>query len=198
MSVLTFQKKVTTPTAVDRQPTVVSWEDFQKKYLTREDGFKYEWLNGVVEKTERTMDPTQFYIQYNLDELLSRLKQQNPDLGMFTSEGDTFFGNKHRRPDIAYYTKEQLRQGRKGIKPVPEFVVEVISKTDNINRVNGKIDNYFAAGVKIIWHVFPLLEKVYVYENDTTIRICSGSDMCSAEAVISGFALPTDAIFKEP
>jgi hypothetical protein len=26
----------------------ISWENFQKKYLTREDRFKYEWVNGMV------------------------------------------------------------------------------------------------------------------------------------------------------
>jgi thioredoxin reductase len=31
----------------------ISWETFEKKYLTREDKYKYEWVNGIVEKTER-------------------------------------------------------------------------------------------------------------------------------------------------
>jgi len=34
-------------------PELISWEDFKSKYLTREDNYKYEWLNGKVERTLR-------------------------------------------------------------------------------------------------------------------------------------------------
>lgn len=33
----------------------VSWEAFQHKYLTREDAYKYEWVDGQVEKTKSTI-----------------------------------------------------------------------------------------------------------------------------------------------
>ncbi|MFT4762726.1 MAG: Fe-S cluster biosynthesis and repair protein YggX [Paraglaciecola sp.] len=29
----------------------ISWESFQREYLTRKDNFKYEWVNGEIEKT---------------------------------------------------------------------------------------------------------------------------------------------------
>lgn len=45
-----FQKKITKPSATQKS---ISWADFQKKYLSREDNYKYEWLNGIVEKTNR-------------------------------------------------------------------------------------------------------------------------------------------------
>ncbi|MEM6321733.1 MAG: hypothetical protein AAF960_29000 [Bacteroidota bacterium] len=53
------QKKVATPKKI-------SWKAFQEKYLSREDEYKYEWVDGCVEKTLRTIDKTQFYIQQNL------------------------------------------------------------------------------------------------------------------------------------
>jgi len=28
-----------------KQPKKISWESFQKRYLTKEDGYKYEWLD---------------------------------------------------------------------------------------------------------------------------------------------------------
>ncbi|MEO1262966.1 MAG: hypothetical protein AAFZ15_29425 [Bacteroidota bacterium] len=40
----------------------ISWEAFQREYLTREEGYKYEWLDGKIEKTERTVDSSQIYI----------------------------------------------------------------------------------------------------------------------------------------
>jgi Uma2 family endonuclease len=32
----------------------VTWEEFQRRYLNRENSFKYEWVNGEVVKTKRT------------------------------------------------------------------------------------------------------------------------------------------------
>lgn len=45
--------------AVNGKKQHISWPDFQKKYLSREDGYKYEWVNGAVEKTRHSMDKTQ-------------------------------------------------------------------------------------------------------------------------------------------
>ena len=36
-------------------PKRITWADFEKKYLSREDAFKYEWVNGIVEKTPRNL-----------------------------------------------------------------------------------------------------------------------------------------------
>ena len=33
-------------------PKTVSWEAFQRKYLSREDAFKFEWVDGQVVKKE--------------------------------------------------------------------------------------------------------------------------------------------------
>ncbi|MCC6725036.1 MAG: Uma2 family endonuclease, partial [Saprospiraceae bacterium] len=35
------------------EPKRISWEQFEKQYLTREDRYKYEWVKGQIEKTER-------------------------------------------------------------------------------------------------------------------------------------------------
>jgi hypothetical protein len=32
------------------EPRKISWQEFERRYLTREDKYKYEWLIGVVEK----------------------------------------------------------------------------------------------------------------------------------------------------
>ena len=55
------QKTIT----VKHKPRPISWETFKKVYLEREDGFKYEWVDGYVEKTSRTMDKKQFFISVN-------------------------------------------------------------------------------------------------------------------------------------
>lgn len=176
-------------------PKKISWEQFQKEYLSREDGFKYEWLNGIIEKSPRTMDYKQLQIVENILAFFERLKTVKNIKGRMHEELDTFFVKKHRRPDLCFITSEQLKKIKEE-PPVPSFVVEIISISDNVNRINRKVDDYFNADVKVIWHVFPELKKVHVYENSKRILICEGTDLCSAETAIEGFVLSVNDIFE--
>lgn len=59
-------------------PKLISWEAFEKKYLSREDRFKYEWVNGTVEKTP-------FLKRYNWKPLFSSCK--NNEAARISSSG---------------------------------------------------------------------------------------------------------------
>lgn len=177
-------------------PKKVPWEVFERRYLAREDRYKYEWVNGQIEKTPRNMDSTQFFIVANLLRFLYALKAGNARLdGELIAEGDTFFAGNHRRPDIAYYTNAQIRTAKNGTPVVPDFVVEIISKQDQIEKVEQKMEDYTAAGVSVIWLIFPTLKKVHVYRG-RHMEVCKGTDRCSAEPVIPGFVLPAQQIFE--
>lgn len=183
---------------VKKAPTKrkISWETFQKKYLTREDKFKYEWVNSRVEKTLRSMNTTQFYIFLNLENLLMEVRPNLTTDWRMMAEGDNFFAGNHRRPDIAFYTAEQMRDGRQqDEKIVPRFVVEVISANDQINKVDEKMDDYLSAKVEIVWHIFPKSQKVHVYHGKK-MTICEDDDICSADSVIPGFEIAAKDVFK--
>ena len=143
----------------------ISWESFQDEYLSREDNFKYEWVNGQVEKTERSIDGRQLFIQWNLMKFLYRLKANNLGVnGELIAEGDVFFAGNHRRPDIAYFTDEQINAARYNADIHPDFIIEVISKNDQLERVAEKMENYRKAEVAVVWHVFPTRNEVHVYK----------------------------------
>ncbi|MFK7979255.1 MAG: Uma2 family endonuclease [Saprospiraceae bacterium] len=181
-----------------RKPRKISWETFQQKYLSREDKYKYEWLDGIVEKTPRAINKKQLFIQDNLLEFLYSIKSKYQIKGQLIAEGDNFFLKNHRRPDIAFYTRQQLLDLQKDKYTIPEFVIEVISPSDNINTVNKKIINYRNANVKIIWHLFPEEQEVHIYkDNALKMEVKRANDMCSAEPVIKGFTLSVADIFKE-
>ena len=175
------------------QPKKISWAEFQRKYLSREDNFKYEWVDGVVEKTPRTMDRKQFFIVLRLQTFLNSLNRD----GIFIAEGDNFFAGNHRRPDIAYYTHEEIRlaQDDKN-EAIPQFVIEVISTNDQMNKVVKKMKNYREAAVPIIWHIFPNQNEIHVYKGKQ-MTICVGDDICSAEPVIQGFKISVNDVLKK-
>ena len=184
--------------SIKRTTPYISWEAFQRRYLTREDAYKYEWLNGIVEKTKRTMDYTQFYIVQNLRDYFELLRFERKIEGILITEGDVFFLEKHRRPDIAYFTSEQVADAADGINPVPKFVIEIISNSDAINRVNKKMQNYRDANVEVVWHIFPQSLEVHIYGGDNldTVHIKRGDMICSANPTLPDFNMPVSDIFK--
>lgn len=176
----------------------ITWLDFQRRYLRREDGYKYEWVNGLVEKAPRSMNQDQYYILDNLIAVLDQLRMSSADLGRFYAEADTFFlENIHRRPDIAYFSAEQRSKMAYGQKEKPDFVIEIISSHDTINRVAKKMQDYRAAKVKVVWHVYPELQEVHIYRGER-MTICAGEDKCSATSVIPGFELTARQVFQKP
>ena len=175
------------------EPRKISWAEFQKKYLSREDNFKYEWVDGVVEKTPRTMDRKQFFIVLRLQTFLNSLNRD----GIFIAEGDNFFAGNHRRPDIAYYTHEEIRLAQEDKnEAIPQFVIEVISTNDQMNKVVKKMKNYREAAVPIIWHIFPNQNEIHVYQGKH-MTICVGDDICSAEPVIQGFKISVNDVLNK-
>lgn len=185
-------------TKVKQTPPYISWDAFQRRYLTREDGYKYEWLNGIVEKTKRTMDYTQFYIIQNLRDYFELLRFERKIEGILITEGDVFFLEKHRRPDIAYFTTKQIDDAAEGINPVPKFVIEIISNSDAINRVNKKMQNYRDANVEVVWHIFPQSQEVHIYGGDNldTVHIKRGDMICTANPTLPDFMLSVSDVFK--
>lgn len=195
MTARASQQKTATP-APDMPAKPISWAEFEKKYLPLEDGYKYEWVDGQVEKTPRTMDKSQFYIQNNLVNFLYKIKAMQPATGQLIAEGDTFFGLNHRRPDLAYYTEAQILQGAKGKSIVPDFVIEIISRRDQMNLVHKKMQDYRKAKVKVVWHIFPALKEIHVYHG-RKMEICQSGDLCSAEPVIQGFKMAVKEVLKK-
>ena len=183
-------------TSAKKELRYISFETFYKKYNDREDGFKYEWNNGIIEKT-KSMKPDEFYILDLLNDFFyTNLKRVVR--GMLITEGDTRTSSLQlRRPDMAYYNEIQKKLINKGVACIPEFVIEVISKNDSFIQVNHKVEEYFNAGVKVVWLISPDEQLVHVYNSINEVTICRDETLCSAEKAVKGFVLPASEIFKK-
>jgi Uma2 family endonuclease len=202
MSTTAVQKSMQTTSGLPvhgKQSKHVSWEQFQKRYLNREDGYKYEWVGGEVIKTKRTMDQSQYLILRNLRCFFNQLLLGKKVTGGIEAEVETFFlkGN-YRRPDISYFSeKQELLISNGHLQQIPLFVIEVISNNDQMNNVEDKMLDYQAAGVQVVWQIFPKQKVVHVYQGDQMTR-CKGDQICSAAPVLPAFALPVSDIFRVP
>lgn len=177
----------------------ISWEDFQDQYLVREDGYKYEWLNGKVEKTPRSMDKRQLIILRNLLIAFKHLENEGKVSGYLVQEADLLFLNHHRRPDICWLTDKQIVSMAQDTDEIPAFVIEVISSNDMINRVVAKMEDYRAAGVQVVWQILPLHQQVHVYtgKNLDVMKVYSGDMTFSAAPVLPDFSISVDELFKK-
>lgn len=102
-----------------------------------------------------------------------------------------------RVPDTAYFTADQHFAAANGKHPTPELTIEILSKSESAQHIADKITDYFAAGVKVVWYIYPKTETIYVYTSPKNIKVCEGDDVCSAAPGLPDFEFPARAIFKK-
>ena len=193
-----FKKSDAAAHSVSDLPEIVSKAEFEQEFLTREDDFYYEWVNGTVIKNPRDMNQYQYYIRLNLQQYFDQLRQKNAVSGAFLVEVDTYLQPQvHRRPDMAWFSNPQLTQMAHRQNQVPEFVIEVISNNDEVDYLLDKLNDYAEANVKVVWLISPKLEQVHIYAGEKQ-TIAKGAMICSAAPALPLFEIAASDIFAKP
>jgi Uma2 family endonuclease len=108
--------------------------------------------------------------------------------------------NRNRRPDGAFLSFDRWPRSRpfpddNALPAVPELAVEIVSSSDIASDLIDKIHEYFDAGSRLVWVVYPTVEEVYVYESPRGIRVLGRDDELEGGAVLPGFRLPLAELF---
>ncbi len=185
------KKKVNIATYQDTYLTVA---DFLATYSNRKDAFKYELVNGQIEKTLRTMNREQYYIVRNLLRHFAQTSAYKNGAELAVETDMETIPSQIRRPDISFCTEEQILTGNYSLS---EFAIEVISPSDNFNRVFNKVDEYFEAGMKVLWHIIPEQKAVHVFYGPDLMTVCTGEKEVSAAPVVPDFKMKVSDIFKK-
>lgn len=160
VAAIAARKPVSTPKRKSRTSLPTTLEGFLR--WKPEDGFKYEWNNGIIEKSTKIITPQQLYLVDNLTRFFENLK---PVAGgrLVCEVQNRTSETQIRIPDIAYYTSEQIKKAAGGeYQPVTAFAIEIISDNDKFNHVRAKLKEYFQAGVQVVWLILPEFQEVYV------------------------------------
>lgn len=160
-----------------------------------EDGFKYEWESGFLE-ARKMIQPSELYIVENLRSAFEQTTFKRLRGAMITETICPVSEGKYRIPDISFLTKTQIDEGREGKSPVASFLIELVSENDTMNYYNRKLEEYFGAGVKCVWLIFPVGQKVWVFTSPKEVKICTGDDICSAVPAVPDFQLSVNQIFQ--
>ena len=60
-----------------------------------------------------------------------------------------------------------------------------------------KVNDYFRAGSRLVWVVYPVVRQVYVYASATDIRVLAEEDELDGGEVIAGFRLRLRTLFED-
>ena len=98
-----------------------------------------------------------------------------------------------RIPDVAFiswgrYPKRKRRRGEIPLV-VPDLVVEVLSEGNTPKEMARKLDDYFRAGVRLVWYVNPKKRTVSVYNGPDESELLREDETLSGGDVLPGFSL---------
>jgi Uma2 family endonuclease len=106
-----------------------------------------------------------------------------------------------RIPDVAFISKE--RYAGKIVKPGAfwelgcDLAVEVISPSNTRREMERKLEDYFNAGVRMVWLVYPDSREVAVYSSPVESAVLKGNDVIDGGTVLPGFTVSVSEIFAE-
>lgn len=99
-----------------------------------------------------------------------------------------------RSPDAAFVSKERLPvdweiREDQFLDLAPDFIIEIRSKNDSLEKLKAKMGEYIANGVKLGWLIDRQNQTALVYRSDGTMTTYPATAILSGEDVLPGFSI---------
>lgn len=108
--------------------------------------------------------------------------------------------NNVRAPDVAFISAERLSRMAEPegyLVGAPDLAVEVVSKYDTARMVREKVNEWLAAGTRLVWVVDPKKKTVTVHDGvSNVVSILTIDDTLGGGLVLPGFACPIAKLFQ--
>ena len=110
-------------------------------------------------------------------------------------------GRTTRAPDAAWIRKERVaaltREELRHLPHlVPEFIMEVRSESQRLRRLQAKMDEWIANGVKLGWLIDESTKTVYVYRPGREVQVLENATSVDASPELPGFVLDLQPIWE--
>jgi Uma2 family endonuclease len=149
-----------------------------------------------------TMAPAGWESSKRNSKLNSRVEVWNEQLGLgevFDSSGGfTLPNGAVRSPDVTWIEQSKLDGISADIafpEVVPDFVIELRSKSDSLRTLREKMEEYRSNGVRLGWLINPQQQQVEIYRLGQDVEILESPTILSGEDVLPGLAIDLGAIF---
>jgi Uma2 family endonuclease len=126
------------------------------------------------------------------------------DLGELTGEAGGYILAKNpdtvRAADVAFISRARL--GDHNLAPgffdgAPDLAIEVISPSDNRTKLRAKIDEYLAAGTRLVWVFDMWARTATIYRPNTPPQIMHDGETIDGEDVVPGFRLDISSVWPD-
>ncbi|AFY72104.1 protein of unknown function DUF820 (plasmid) [Thalassoporum mexicanum PCC 7367] len=108
----------------------------------------------------------------------------------------------NRAPDLSWIRKERYetlsKPERKKFAPIcPDFVMELMSPSDELRVVQAKMAEYIENGAKLGWLINPEAKQVEIYRPGRDKELLEMPQTLSGEEVLPGFELDLGFMWEE-
>jgi len=121
----------------------------------------------------------------------------------FSSDtGFTLPDGSMRCPDASWISQERwlalTPEEQNEFSPIcPEFVVEIVSKSDSRKTVERKMEMWIANGAQLAWMIDPFAATVSIYRPGAAVEVLNRPDWVEADSVVTGFRLETSRLWAK-
>lgn len=106
-----------------------------------------------------------------------------------------------RIPDVAFTSWDRIPGRCRPKKPIPRLVpnlaVEVLSENNTVAEMAAKRQDYFSAGVDLVWEIDPDQEIATVFTSPTDAVTLGVADILDGGTVLPGFRISLADLFAE-
>ena len=127
--------------------------------------------------------------EYRRAATIARAEGHLPSLTLWHLASAHFYGGDPRR---AAQVLDELRVEAAGFG---DLAVEAVSPNESAEAVQEKLRDYFTAGTRLVWVLFPALRSAHAYSSPTEVQILEGEDRPSGGDVVPGFSCRLHELF---
>lgn len=188
------------PMILDRPFSLDEFREVAERYpdlrMERESNGKIRIMSPVKAGSGKRENMVGFFLtRWNFEKKQGEVF--GPSTGILLPDGSV------KSPDLAWVSNNLIQAlspeeiENDFLRIVPDFVVEIRSKTDRIARLKQKMsDTWMKNGVRLGWLIDPFEEKAYIYRNAGAPEMLAGfgGRLLSGEAILPGFELPLEEL----
>jgi Uma2 family endonuclease len=105
-----------------------------------------------------------------------------------------------RSPDASWVKQERwdtlsLEQRKKFIPLCPDFLIELLSETDNLTETENKMKEYLEQGLKLGWLIIPNSKQVEIYRPNQEKETVKNTQSLAADNILPEFRLDFSLIW---
>ena len=104
-----------------------------------------------------------------------------------------------RIPDLSFISWDRVPARKVPAEPIlglaPDLAIEVISAGNTKREMDRKLREYFEAGVRLVWYVYPKTRTILVHTGPGQSATLREGQALDGGDVLPGFALPVAELF---